>query len=149
MIFIIIPVHNRINLTRKCLVSLTKQDHNEFQIVVVDDGSSDGTSDMVQNEFPEVVLLQGDGNLWWAGSINEGIKFVLKRLEPKDYILTLNDDLVVLPDYISSLLYAAEMNSNSIIGSVESTEKNPKKINSGGIHCNWITAKEKIINIGL
>ena len=146
MIFIIIPVHNRVNLTRKCLLSLSQQDYHDYKIVVVDDGSSDGTSNMVQNEFPEVILLEGDGNLWWAGSINLGIQYVLSICQPRDYILTLNDDLIVHPDYLSSLFTAARKNPNSIIGSVETTEKNPGLIKSGGIHCNWVTAKETVVN---
>lgn len=148
MIFIILPVHNRKELTRECLKSLTEQDRNFFKIVVVDDGSSDGTSAMVQKEFPETVLLQGDGNLWWAGSINKGIKHVLQDCQPGDYILTLNDDLVVRPNYLSSLVQAAENNPNSIVGSLESTIDNPGIIKSGGITCNWVTAKEKVLNIG-
>lgn len=147
MIFVVLPVHNRKELTRECLRSLSEQDRNDFKVVVIDDGSSDGTSAMVQREFPEVVLLQGDGNLWWAGSINKGIKNVLEVCGPNDYILTINDDLVVRPNYLSSLSKAAADNPMSIIGSLESTMDNPGLIKNGGIECNWTTAKEKVINI--
>ena len=61
MIHIVIPVYNRRDITRNCLLSLREQTHTDFQVVVIDDGSTDGTSEMIQKEFPEVVLLMGDG----------------------------------------------------------------------------------------
>ena len=67
-LFIVIPVHNRKHFTRDCLLSLRKQTFQNFTIIVIDDGSSDGTGEMIQKEFPEVVLLHGDGNLWWTGN---------------------------------------------------------------------------------
>lgn len=148
MIYIVIPVHNRRELTRRCLSSLLQQDIDDFTIVVVDDGSTDGTSEMIRNEYPRVVLLQGDGNLWWAGSINKGIRHALKSCRTQDFILTLNDDLVVKQDYLASLLAAAQRYPHSIIGSVETTIRDPEKIKSGGYVVNWKTAKEKVLNKG-
>ena len=78
-IYIIIPVHNRMEFTRQCLNSLTQQTYRKFKIIVVDDGSSDETRVMIQKEFSEVDLLHGDGNLWWTGATNFGVKHVLKN----------------------------------------------------------------------
>ncbi len=74
-----IPVHNRKKLTRECLASLQNQDTKHFTVIVVDDGSTDGTSEMIRAEFPDTILLQGDGGLWWVGSINKGIRYALIR----------------------------------------------------------------------
>jgi GT2 family glycosyltransferase len=148
MIFVIIPVHNRKNLTQSCLESLKQQYYRGFNVILVDDGSTDGTSEMVQLLYPDTILLKGDGNLWWAGSVNKGIRYALSVCQSDDYILTLNDDLIVPPEYLTSLREAAIKNPNCIIGSVESTMNNPKIIKSGGIHCNWMTAKENVLNFG-
>ena len=148
MIYIVIPVHNRINLTHNCLNSLQKQDRDDFTVILVDDGSSDRTSEMIQNKFPDTVLIIGDGDLWWAGSVNKGIRYALSVCQPDDYMLTLNDDLIVPPEYLSSLMGAAMKNPNCIIGSVESTMDDPEIIKSGGIGCNWVTAKESVLNYG-
>lgn len=99
VIFIVIPVYNRKALTRGCLYSLQQQTDNEFRIIVVDDGSTDGTDKMIQNEFPNITLLKGDGNLWWTGAVNKAVQHVLSECQLEDYILLLNDDLVVPPDY--------------------------------------------------
>ena len=148
MIFVIIPVHNRIDYTHQCLSSLSKQDTDDYSIIIVDDGSTDGTSEMVRREFPQTILLQGDGSLWWVGSINKGIRYVLDNCQPEDYILSLNDDLIVQTNYFSSLRQAAKEHSNAIIGSVETTMNSPDVIKSGGIAINWKTAKRRVLNKG-
>ncbi len=90
MIYIIIPVFNRKNFTRKCLISLRNQSLKNFKIIIIDDGSTDNTSEMLKNEFPEVHVIIGDGNFWWTRSINLGVKYVLEN--KGDYILLLNND---------------------------------------------------------
>jgi GT2 family glycosyltransferase len=71
-IYIIIPVHNRKALTLACLENLrTNGDLQKYQVIVVDDGSSDRTAEEVAENYPEVNILKGNGNLWWTGAINE------------------------------------------------------------------------------
>lgn len=148
MVYIVIPVHNRRDLTQECLASLQRQDTSDFTVIVVDDGSTDGTSEMIQQEFPDAVVLQGDGDLWWVGAINKGIRYALSVCEPDDLVLSLNDDLTVPSDYISGLIAAAESRPEAIIGSVETTMKRPDIIKSGGIHVNWKTGKRTVLNQG-
>ena len=148
MIYIVIPVFNRKALTYDCLASLHNQDYAEATIIVVDDGSTDGTSKMIHEHFPEVILLHGDGNLWWVGSINKGIQHALYLCKVDDYILVINDDLVVLPNYLSSLLATARTNPKTLVGSVETTTDAPNIIKSGGGRVNWLTAKYHRLNKG-
>lgn len=140
-IFIIIPVHNRKHLTRECLLSLRKQTLQNFKIIVIDDGSEDGTEEMIKEEFSEVVLLKGDGNLWWTGATNMGIEYVLPQGCKDDYILTLNDDTVVRSDYLQILIDSAFMNPNSLIGSISVSDVDELTVLDAGIHINWLTAK--------
>jgi len=148
MIYVVIPVHNRKELTRDCLASLQKQDSDNHVTIVVDDGSTDGTSEMIRDTFPEVVLLHGHGNLWWIGSINKGIRYALSKCTSDDYILVLNDDLTVRTDYLSNLIKAANKRPSSIIGSVETTKETPNIIKSGGVRVNWKTAKWRRLHEG-
>ena len=45
---------------------------------MIDDGSSDNTSNIVNKKFPDVILIKGDGNLWWSGATNLGIRFAME-----------------------------------------------------------------------
>ena len=137
---VIIPVHNRREITRRCLKCLQKQTYSNFNIIVIDDGSTDGTSEMIQNDFPEVSLLHGDGNLWWTGATNLGIKHALEK--GAELILTLNDDVIVKEDYIENFITAHKEKPYALIGSINlSQEKPPRLLYAGIISLNPWTAK--------
>jgi len=94
-IAVIIPVFNRRETTLKCLGLLKNNvlipNNSLINIIVVDDGSTDGTAAAIKLAFPDVKILNGDGNLWWTGAINMGVEFALSQ--DFDYLLTrLNDD---------------------------------------------------------
>lgn len=148
MIYIVIPVYNRAAFTRACLLSLRDQTCKDFSIVVIDDGSTDGTEEMIKQEFPEVVLLHGDGNLWWTGATNRGVRYVLGICGPTDYVLALNNDLIVPPDYISTFTNLSANFPNTLIGSVVTDIDDIDTICSGGVKINWKTAKLVNLNTG-
>lgn len=77
MISIVIPVFNRKEYTRECLLSLKDQTDQRFKVIIVDDGSTDGTEDMLREEFPEVEVLKGSGSLFWTAGVNMGIRHAL------------------------------------------------------------------------
>ena len=74
MIHVIIPVHNRLKKTITCLKSLEKQNiYKNLRIIIVNDGSNDGTKEHITKNFPQVNIINGDGSLFWGGAINLGI----------------------------------------------------------------------------
>lgn len=141
MIHIIIPVLNRWDFTEACLLSLKDQSHRGFKIIIVDHGSSDRTSEKIVKQFPEVIILKGDESMWWTAATNLGVKYALEN--KADYVLTLNNDLVVLPDYLEQLMQAASQNIKTIIGSVSLDKNNASIITFAGIKWNSMTAKYK------
>jgi GT2 family glycosyltransferase len=109
---------------------------------VIDDGSSDGTNEMIQKEFPEVVLLHGDGNLWWTGSTNLGVKYALENATQRDYILAMNDDTIIRPNYLDTLLVCASKHPRSLIGSISLVNSGSELvIEDGGVKIDLYTAK--------
>lgn len=112
---IITPVFNRISHTLEYLKCFDTVNYPSLMVVIVDDGSTDGTSRAVREQFPDVTVLQGDGNLWWAGATNLGIKHALKQ--QVDYVYTLNNDVVFDPQLISAVVECAENNPKSLVGS--------------------------------
>lgn len=148
MIYVAIPVFNRKAYLRDCLLSLRNQTDQSFKVIVTDDGSTDGTSEMLRTEFPEVTVLQGDGNLWWTGAINMAVSHALTLCAEEDMILVLNDDLVVPADYIENFYALAKRHPDALIGSVVTDIHNRDLIASGGVKINWLTGKARGINDG-
>lgn len=121
-IAIVIPVYNRIEITKTGLKKLShalaySRNDNRYKIIVVDDGSTDGTSAWILENFKDIVLLKGDGNLWWSGAVNKGASYALDVLE-SDYVLLWNDDTSPAPDYFVSLnKHLKYIDQDTILGS--------------------------------
>ena len=101
-----LAVFNSREQTRACLTALLASTGVDLLPVVIDDGSSDGVAEMVAQFFPQVTLLRGDGNLWWSGATNLGIRHCLQA--GCDFVLLLNPDVRVQPDTVASLLTVAK-----------------------------------------
>jgi GT2 family glycosyltransferase len=120
---ILIPVYNNLAFTKKCIQELRDLlansflKHSSFDLVVIDDGSSDGTGDWVQQNHPELILLQGDGNLWWSGGINLGARHAIAKLKA-DQLLLWNNDIRPAKDYFEQLdELMEELDGRTIAGS--------------------------------
>jgi GT2 family glycosyltransferase len=140
---VIIPVFNRIMFTRKCLHSLYNQTYKDFNIIVIDDGSTDGTNEMLSIDFPEVIVLQGDGNLWWTGAMNKGVEWVMKNLPDAKYIITMNNDVLLPKEYMENVRKETEAHPNCLIGSLTLDAENRDSIVEAGVSISWIAAKYK------
>lgn len=148
MLYILIPVFNRKNCTKTCLDSLSNQLTEMTRVFVIDDGSVDGTREMMENEFPFVEVISGNGNLWWAGSINLGIEHLSKNLKSNDYILLLNDDTTFPEDFIKKVFLAINKYETSLIGCLLVDLKSKNYILDGGIIYNRIKNKFISLNRG-
>ena len=139
---IIIPTYNRKNSLLNLLETLQKQDHGSsaITIIVIVDGSTDGTIEAVRSFFPAVEIIEGDGFWWWTKSVNEGCQRALKN--ETDGVLLLNDDIQLDDGYIRNLLNAIEKEPQAIIGSLNITEEKEKRIFfSGAPKMNWWAGK--------
>jgi GT2 family glycosyltransferase len=112
----VIPVHNRREITLGCLRHLRQQGVlGRLRAIVVDDGSTDGTSVAVHAEFPDTIVLPGDGGLWWTGGIALGMREAVRR--GADFVFWLNDDTTPAPGAFDALLEASAA-SGGISGGV-------------------------------
>ncbi len=101
MIYIILPVHNRKVTTEKFIKSLVAQTYKEFKLILVDDGSTDGTDKMVLSYIPDGIILKGDGNLWWAGGLQKGYEWLILNAKNEDLCLLINDDTVFDENFLN------------------------------------------------
>lgn len=112
---VVVPVFNRIESTERFIRSFSRSTYRNYSLVIVDDGSTDGTSDVISKNHPNVVVIKGNGDLWWAGGTNLGVKYAIEK--KFDFVLTINNDSEIEPDTLRNLVTAAHENPNTIIGS--------------------------------
>ena len=113
--------------TSECIISLQKITYDNYQIVVVDNGSDVEDINRLKNNFPNVKILRSDVNLGFTGGNNLGIK---NSFEKKiDFILLLNNDTIVEPNFIQPLLDIFENNPNvGIVAPQINYFDEPKKV---------------------
>lgn len=98
--------HNRKKLTLRALSSLHEQalpPGCKLEVCLVDDGSTDGTTDAVRSNFPDVHIIQGTGDLFWAGGMRHGWDLYVKD-QDFDYLLVINDDITLFSGALKSLI---------------------------------------------
>jgi len=125
---IVTPVHNRREETLQCLRSLAKAETSglSLHIIIVDDGSADGTAEAVAAQFPDVEIVPGDGSLWYTAGTNRGIEAALRH--GPDYVLAINNDSIFDPQCIAQMVECAETYPRSVVGPLLLDWSTPHKI---------------------
>lgn len=116
--------HNRKPKTLRCLEDIFNQkrvDKLNLRVVLVDDGSSDGTWEVVSKKYPEVCLVKGSGSLFWSGGMRLAYE---KASKDTDFYLWLNDDTELFDHAIIDIYRLSESFKEDVIvtGAVKSTD---------------------------
>ncbi len=109
LIHVVILSFNNYGDTQECLASVARLAYPRFRIVLVDNGSTDGTSNLVRKEFPEVTVIENFQNLGVPSGYNVGFQYALN--DGADFIFMLNNDTVVPPDLLDCLLDIAKQDA--------------------------------------
>ncbi len=133
LVYIIILNWNGWKDTAECIESCLKLSYPNFRLIIVDNGSTDGSESILRKHFPNINLIQTGKNLGFAGGNNAGITHALSH--GADYVWLLNNDTVVDPDSLSELIKVAEHDEQTgIVGSKIHYYDDPQKIwFAGGI----------------
>ena len=135
---VLLTCFNRRETTLKCLRSLygqTLSDDIEIETYLVDDGCTDGTGDAVKKQFPNVNIIQSDGNLFWCGGMR--LAWAEAMRVGYDYYIWLNDDTILYPGAIKTLiktvcdLKKVERTAGIVVGSTCDPETG--KLTYGGV----------------
>ncbi len=105
-VVMIILTWNQYEDTSECLNSTEKLIYENYEIIVVDNGSSDGSCEKLTAEFPDVFFIQNEENLGFAGGMNTGITAAIER--GAEYVLVLNNDTTVSPQLLNPLVRICE-----------------------------------------
>lgn len=144
---VILTVFNRRDVTLKGLRSLytaidylQKDQQKEgflFDVYMTDDGSTDGTTDAVQDEFPEVHIIQGDGNLYWNGGMLKAWHAAINSINDYDFFLWFNDDAYLYEDALKEMFRSYEISGERAIISGAFCDKE-SKVSYGGWNNNTL-----------
>jgi GT2 family glycosyltransferase len=97
---------NSYEVTRDCLLTLRKLDYPNFEIIVVDNGSTDGSQEQLDRNFPDMRHIRNATNLGFSAGNNVAIRDALAR--KPGYVLLLNNDTIVSPSFLRELVAVAE-----------------------------------------
>jgi len=136
-VYIIMPVYNRINVTSKFIDCLKKQSYQNFHLILIDDGSTDGTAEMVSKEIPSATILKGKGDWWWAGSLQQGYLWLNNiKANKEDMILLINDDTEFEVDFLKKGIEFIKNNSKSIL-CAQCFDKHTNELIDSGVFVDW------------
>ena len=124
---------NGIELLIPCLESVIKIDYPNYSVLVIDNGSMDGSLEMVKKNYPKMECLSLDKNYGYAGGYNKSFEYL--KSDPPEFILLLNNDTKVDPDILNAFIKAKDQyGSNHIFGAKIFYQDNPNQIwYAGGI----------------
>ena len=111
---IVILNWNGLDVLQDCLRSISALRYPCVQVIVVDNGSTDGSTEMLGRDYPNVVRIANNVNLGFAAGNNQGIRLALERGD--DYVLVLNNDTILDPDCLTQLV--GRVQSDSQIGAI-------------------------------
>lgn len=138
---ILLPVHNRCATTAKFVECLKQQTHTNYHLIMIDDGSSDGTAEMARQRVAQLTVITGDGKLWWAGALQAGYDWLRARPDTfSDLVLIINDDIGFQPDFLSKGVFLLKQRKDSLLLAHCYSMQTGELLDSG-IHADWMRLK--------
>lgn len=129
---VVILTMNQRERTLKCLQSLYASTEADFNVVLWDNGSSDGTVEAVQAQFPKVLTRLHSENLGVASGRNAGARLAVETFSP-EYLLFLDNDMLFAPGFVSALLDPFKLDDR--VGQAQAKllfMDEPERLNDGG-----------------
>jgi GT2 family glycosyltransferase len=103
LVSVTIVTYNSGRFIKRCLESVLAQKYPKKEIIVIDNASTDGTVDILEQFEDRCHIVYNDENMGFAAAQNQAI-----RISNGDWVLTLNPDVLLLPNFIASLVEAGQ-----------------------------------------
>ncbi|MBS9523449.1 glycosyltransferase family 2 protein [Litoribacter alkaliphilus] len=114
-VVIILVNWNTYDYSRQCIEQLQQQYYSNVDILLVDNGSTDGSGEKLRKAYPKAVYFQNVDNLGFTGGNNVAMEYA--KTQGYDYVLLLNNDTFLEPDFLEKLVLAMEADSR--LGAVQ------------------------------
>jgi GT2 family glycosyltransferase len=138
---VVIPNHNGAAWLPQCLESLARQEYRDFEVILVDDASTDESVNLVRGRFPDVRRILLPNNTGFAAAVNQGIAGARGT-----YVVLLNNDTVAEPGWLTALVRLADTRPREVgaIASKMLRMEDPHRIDDAGDALSWTGAAEKL-----
>lgn len=125
---VVIPNLNGMRYLKDCLDSLMMQSRQDFSVILIDNGSEDGSADYVESHYPEVIVRRFGTNTGFCRAVNEGI-----RMSNTPYVVLLNNDTVCDTAFMEKLVGAIEKDENCFSCAAKMVRMDdPERMDNGG-----------------
>ncbi len=146
-VVIIVLNWNNWPVTVECLESLGSLTYPRAHVLLVDNGSTDGSERILREKFPAVEIFQTGSNRGYAGGNNAGMRRALEL--GADYLCLLNNDVVVEPGFLEPLVAAMEADPRlGIAGGLQCSYDDRGVIQNSGVYVNFLTGRVRNDNAG-
>lgn len=130
--------YNGRDLLLETLESLTKMTYSNYKIVVIDNGSTDGSQEAVRIRYPTIELVENNENLGVMAGYNKGLEYGLEK--KADWIFLLNNDIVIDPELLTELVKVATTDDKiGLLGPKIYFQSEPNKFWYAGGKINFFT----------
>ena len=131
-IYIILPVYNRLGITRNFIECLKSQTHQNYHLILVDDGSTDNTEAMVRSQIKSLTVLKGKGNWWWAGSLQQGINWLKSNaINASDIVQISNDDVTFDKFFLEKAMAILTDKQHSLLQALSFSKETGRLVDAG------------------
>lgn len=137
MISVVIPNWNGAEFLPRCLEALRRQGRPADTLIVVDNGSEDGSLQLLQRDYPEVAVVELPYNHGFAGGVNRGIEAAISA--DADYIALLNNDAEPEPQWLESLLQTLEQHPEAGVTAAKQVDYEGRLDSTGEEYSIWGT----------
>ena len=102
LVSLVVINYNGLPYLEQCLKGVLAQSYPNVQLIVIDNASTDGSADMIADDFPNILLVRNRANFGFCRAFNQGV-----ALSDGDFVLPLNPDVVMTRDFVTHLVVAA------------------------------------------
>lgn len=132
LVSIVIPTYNGKHLLAECLPSILNQKEKSFEIIVVDNGSTDNTQEFLKKRYPQIRLIDLGEKSGFAKPVNTGIKFSRGK-----YIALVNNDVILDQNWLFELVSRLERKKDIGFCACLMLDSEGKKVDSAGDGFSW------------
>ena len=143
LLYVIVLNYNGYNDTAECIESVLQNTYQSYKILIVDNASSDGSINKLQEKFPEISVLEMEENIGYAGANNKGIEWAIKR--GAEYICLLNNDTKIEKNCLQILIDKIKNNKYTLVGPT-TLFWSTNLIHTTGLKFNFYRGEAKLLN---